>query len=194
LGSLSGCILIVCFRAFVSSVVIEDINKVHCVQDVSRKNGFRSPSNCKCFYGQQYMYLLYILSCTWCEELASLSLRAYEALKKDMERIRKVYTCTTFNHSSPLIYLHLTSTFTITSATKVASWLSKEHHQTRKAMRRPVGATFFALSGGEGSSLDLNNSFNFFKFSRTTLLNRRWSTFTTPGLSRPTTLSKFDVY
>jgi hypothetical protein len=39
--------------------------------------------------------------------------------------------------------------------------------------------------------LDLDNSLG--AFSRTTLPNRRWSTFTT-RLYRPTTLSKFEIY
>jgi hypothetical protein len=143
-----------------------------------------------------YMYLLYIFFLY--QTGASTSLRAYEltglrSVKghgKDQER----YICTTHHVQSffsSLISISHQPSLTMTSATKVASWLSKEHHQTRKAMRRPLEPLFACSLGRRRSSLDLDNSLG--AFSRTTLPNRRWSTFTT-RLYRPTTLSKFDIY
>jgi hypothetical protein len=149
------------------------------------KNGFRSPSNCKCFYGQQYMYLLYFFFLY--QTGASTSLRAYEltglrSVKRTWKGSRKVYM-----YHAPrsiillLSYLHLASTFTHNDICNQSSIVVVQRAPSNSQSNETSVEPLFACSL-RAAKVKLGPGHSLGAFSRTTLPNRRWSTFTTPSI------------
>jgi hypothetical protein len=149
------------------------------------------------------MYLLYILFLVpnRCE---LTSLRAYEltslrSVKRTWKGSRKVYMYprTTFNHSSPLLSISISHqpSLTMTSATKVASWLSKEHHRSSQSNETSfVGATFACSLRAAKVKLGPEQfaKYKVVIFENNTAKSAVVDVHDT--VYSPTTLSKFEIY